>query len=156
GKLWTPVAACDAGKSTAIMEKMNLSAPASLWGDRVRLPSSTRTPPRESRISVRPFAVQLNFHGDLEFFVQSRTSGRRIERSLSEKTSVKDVIEACGVPHPEVDLILINDQAVDFDYLITDDVVVEIYPVKSGCTKFKQKCLQLASISRFVLDGHLG
>jgi len=105
---------------------------------------------------VSPFAVQLNFHGDLEFFVQSRTSGRRIERGLSEKTSVKDVIEACGVPHPEVDLILINDQAVDFDYLITDKVVIEIYPVKSGCTKFKQKCLQLASTSRFVLDGHLG
>jgi hypothetical protein len=113
-------------------------------------------PPRESRIDVRPFTVQLNFHGDLDFFVQSRAHGHSIERSLTEKTSVKDVIEACGVPHPEVDLILVNEQAVDFDYPISDEVLIEIYPLKTASPEFKEKRLQIVRICSFVLDGHLG
>ena len=32
-----------------------------------------------------------------------------MRRRLAEKTAVKDVIEACGVPHPEVDLIVVAD-----------------------------------------------
>jgi hypothetical protein len=67
---------------------------------------------------VKASTVRLNLHGDLDFFVPSGARGRRIERSLGEKTSVKDVIEACGVPHPEIDLIVVNGQPVDFDYAI--------------------------------------
>ena len=52
------------------------------------------------------FAVRLTFHGDLPFFLRSRKP--EIERALRERTSVKDVIEACGVPHTEVDLILMS------------------------------------------------
>jgi uncharacterized protein with PIN domain len=113
-------------------------------------------PAPESRIDVRRFKVQLNLHGDLEFFVQSRALGRSLERILAEKTSVKDVIEACGVPHPEVDLILINGQAVNFEYPILDDAIIEIYPVKSGSMISKEKRLQDTRVSKFVLDGHLG
>jgi hypothetical protein len=79
-----------------------------------------------------------------------------MERSLAEKTSVKDVIEACGVPHPEVDLILVKEQAVDFDYPISDEAIIAVFPVKTGSPDFKEKHLQIASTSRFVLDGHLG
>ena len=61
---------------------------------------------------MTPFAVELRFHGDLPFFLKSKMS--KIERRLSERTSVKDVIEACGVPHTEVDLILIGGERADF------------------------------------------
>lgn len=30
--------------------------------------------------------------------------------------SIKDMIESLGVPHTEVDLILVNDESVDFSY----------------------------------------
>ncbi len=105
---------------------------------------------------MNPFTVWLNLHGDLDFFVRSGTRGRSLERSLSEKTSVKDVIEACGVPHPEVDLILVNGQAVDFHYAIASDADIELYPVATSYPHFKEKRLQVASIDRFVVDGHLG
>lgn len=111
---------------------------------------------RESYSDVRPFTVQLNFHGDLDFFIRPRAHHRVIERSLTEKTSVKDVIEACGVPHPEVDLILVNQEAVNFDYPISDNVTIEIFPVKTGSPLFKDKRLQVANNIRFVLDVHLG
>jgi uncharacterized protein len=105
---------------------------------------------------VNPFTVRLNLHGGLDFFLGSRTRGRSIERSLSEKTSVKDVIESCGVPHPEIDLILVNGQPVDFDYAIASDADIELYPVVSPCPHFKEKRLQATGISSFVADGHLG
>jgi uncharacterized protein with PIN domain len=95
-------------------------------------------------------------HGDLDFFIRSGARGRTIERSLSEKTSVKDVIEACGVPHPEVDLILVNGQPVDFGYGIVGGAAVEVYPVGKSSTQFKYKHLQVATIIKFVADGHLG
>jgi uncharacterized protein with PIN domain len=105
---------------------------------------------------VNPFTVRLNLHGDLDFFVRSGARGRGIERSLIEKTSVKDVIEACGVPHPEVDLILVNGQPVDFHYGVTSVADIEVYPVGTPLTQFKDKRLQVPTMSKFVADGHLG
>jgi uncharacterized protein with PIN domain len=105
---------------------------------------------------VNPFTVRLDLHGDLDFFLRLVARRRSIERSLGEKTSVKDVIESCGVPHPEVDLILVNGQPVDFDYAITGDAEIELYPVGTGIPQFKDKRLQVAKIIRFVVDGHLG
>jgi len=55
---------------------------------------------------MTPFKVRLTFHGDLPFFLRSKRASA--ERRLNERTSVKDIIEACGVPHPEVDLILLT------------------------------------------------
>lgn len=66
------------------------------------------------------------------------------------------MIEACGVPHPEVDLILVNGQPVDFQYAIASDVEIELYPVGIKCLNFEYKRLQVATFSRFVADGHLG
>ncbi|HXQ02042.1 MAG TPA: Mut7-C RNAse domain-containing protein, partial [Candidatus Udaeobacter sp.] len=105
---------------------------------------------------MNPFTVRLELHGDLDFFLRSGARRRSIERSLGEKTSVKDVIESCGVPHPEVDLILVNGQAVDFDYAITGDADIELYPVGTITPQFKKQRLQTTTVSRFVADGHLG
>jgi hypothetical protein len=53
------------------------------------------------------FPVELIFRGDLAGFVpRELRHSAIIRRELAEKTAVKDVIEACGVPHPEVDLIV--------------------------------------------------
>ena len=156
GKSWIPEAACAGGRSTAITEKTSLSGLASSWGDRAQLRSSTLTLTRESRIDVKPFTVRLKLHGDLEFFLRSGARSQSIERSLGEKTSVKDVIESFGVPHPEVDLILVNGRPVDFDYALANDADVELYPVVTDRPKFKYKSLQVASYKRFVVDGHLG
>jgi uncharacterized protein with PIN domain len=135
---------------------MSRSGQANSWDDRVQLLSSTLTPTRESRIDVKPFTVRLNLHGDLDFFLRSGARGRSIERGLVEKTSVKDVIEACGVPHPEVDLILVNGQPVDFHYAIANDASIELYPVGASYPHFKDKQLQVVRHTSFVVDGHLG
>jgi uncharacterized protein with PIN domain len=105
---------------------------------------------------VSAFTVRLKFHGDLNFFLGSRMRGDIVKRSLAEKTSVKDVIESCGVPHPEIDLILVNGQPVDFAYAVANDAEIELYPVGTTCPYFNDKRLQVATATHFVTDGHLG
>jgi len=105
---------------------------------------------------VTPFAVRLRFHGDLGFFLRSNVPGGIIERIIAEKTSVKDVIESCGVPHPEVDVILVDGQGVGFNHALASDAEVEVFPVGTCDPHLKEKQLQVSCISTFVADGHLG
>ena len=101
------------------------------------------------------FAVELIFHGDLSFFLKSKKP--QIERQLNERTSVKDVIESCGVPHTEVDLILINGKPAGFEKVLAQDAVVDVHGVSSDrLTHFPQNRLQVRNIRKFVADGHLG
>jgi uncharacterized protein len=105
---------------------------------------------------VKPFTIRLNFFGDLVFFLGSKSSSQPVERRLSEKTSIKDVIESCSVPHPEVDAILVNDQAVGFEHTLVSDAEVKVFPFTNRDTFGTEKHLQQTSILRFVADGHLG
>ena len=104
---------------------------------------------------MSPFTVRLTFQGDLAFFLKSKTP--RIERQLSERTSIKDVIEACGVPHTEADLILTNGQPVNFAAILTQDIEVDVYPPnETRSLLFPEDRLQVRHIEKFVADGHLG
>lgn len=105
---------------------------------------------------MKPFTVRLHLYGDLDFFLGSRTRGGKVERHLSEKTSVKDVIESCGIPHTEVDLILVNGKAVNFAYAVTGDAEIELYSPGTQSSHFREKRLQANAITEFVADGHLG
>ncbi len=113
-------------------------------------------PTRALSIDLKPFSVRLHVHGDLDFFLGRTRPRRDIERRLSEKTSVKDVIESCGIPHPEIDLILVNGEAVDFNFGVAGDAEIELYPPGKQYPNFSEKRLQMHSVSRFVTDGHLG
>ena len=113
-------------------------------------------PTRALSIDLKPFSVRLHVHSDLDFFLGPTRRGRNIKRRLREKTSVKDVIESCGIPHPEIDLILVNGEAVDFNFGLADDAEIELYPPGKQYPNFSEKRLQLRKINRFVADGHLG
>ena len=105
---------------------------------------------------MKPFKIRLRFHGDLNVFLRSKAGDAVIERRLAEKTSIKDVIESCGVPHPEVDLILIDEQTVGFDHTVANDAKVEVFSVENRDTDSTEKRLQTVDITTFVADGHLG
>ena len=105
---------------------------------------------------MSPFRIRLKFHGDLPFFLGSKTRRETVERALREKTSVKDVFESCGVPHPEVDLILVDGRPVDFHHTLRTDGDVDVYPVGLLPTRFPEHHLQVANSTEFVADGHLG
>lgn len=71
---------------------------------------------------------------------------------------MKDVIEALGVPHTEVDLVLINGNSAGFETPLEDGDHVAVYPVFesldiSSLTRVRQRPLRQ---TRFILDVHLG
>ena len=112
------------------------------------------------------FVVELTFSDNLTPFLRSEWRGRgnMVRRTLAEKTAVKDVIEACGVPHPQVDLIVACDEqnpggpgAVDFSWPVQASVRLHIYGVPAPVDVFPTAPrLQGYPPPRFVADGHLG
>lgn len=102
------------------------------------------------------FAVTLRFHGDLGFFLKNACGGAEVVRLLGEKTSVKDVIESCGVPHPEVDLIVADGRAVGFEFHLVASANIDVYPIFTGPLNLSTGRLQTRSHARFAADGHLG
>ena len=58
------------------------------------------------------------FYAELNDFLPSGWRGRSIPRNLEVSGAVKDFIEAIGVPHTEVDLILVDGEPSGFQRLI--------------------------------------
>jgi hypothetical protein len=56
----------------------------------------------------------FRFYGELNDFLPPKHRQCDIEYSFQNTPAVKDAIEALGVPHTEVDLIVVNGQSVGF------------------------------------------
>jgi uncharacterized protein with PIN domain/sulfur carrier protein ThiS len=93
------------------------------------------------------------FAGELNFFLPLQRKNKRFSHYFEERAAIKDTIEALGIPHPEVDLILVNSEPVDFSYIVTDGDEVEVYPV-SAAIQAQPSNKELGD--RFILDVHLG
>jgi uncharacterized protein with PIN domain len=98
----------------------------------------------------------LRFHSDLPLFIKRAASNNALTRILKEKTSIKDVVEACGVPHPEVDLMLCDGIAVNFEYQLTSGALIDVYGVGDGPRGCGADRLQRRGVDAFIADGHLG
>ena len=62
--------------------------------------------------------ADIRFYAELNDFLPAERRNRTSTYAFGVSGSVKDVIEALGVPHTEVDLILANGQSVDFSYRV--------------------------------------
>ena len=74
------------------------------------------------------------------------------------KPSVKNTIQAIGIPHGEVDLILVDGKSVDFDYQLQGGEQVSVYPVFESIDISPIVRLRPAPLRkiRFVVDVNLG
>src|SRR5215467_4316959 len=76
---------------------------------RAVLQTSNRTPRGASVAKPLPtLQVILRFYGELNDFLSPEQRRKAFAHPLLLSASVKDVIESLGVPHTEVDLILVN------------------------------------------------
>ncbi|GAA6618513.1 hypothetical protein NUACC26_043240 [Scytonema sp. NUACC26] len=101
--------------------------------------------------------ASFRFYAELNDFLPTQKREVSIEHSFTERASIKDMIEALGVPHPEVDCIEVNGKYVDFSYIVRDRDTISVYPIsaKSQLSSISTRP-QLPSKIRFVLDIHLG
>ncbi|MBB3061809.1 Mut7-C RNAse domain-containing protein [Microbulbifer rhizosphaerae] len=103
-------------------------------------------------------SVTFRFYRELNDFLPRHRRQRAFVREYVPTDSVKDAIENVGVPHTEVDLVLVNGKSVDFAYRLRDGDRVSVYPVFealdiSDVTRLRPRPLR---VTRFVLDCHLG
>jgi uncharacterized protein with PIN domain len=101
--------------------------------------------------------TRFRFYGHLNDFLPWQWRHCRFAHALRGPASVKDVIEALGVPHPEVDVIVVNGQAADFAYRMRDGDEVAVYPAfhSVDVTGLRRVGTDPPRPVRFVLDIHL-
>jgi len=100
----------------------------------------------------------FRFYEELNDFLPQGQRRVSFEHDFFGNPAVKDTVEALGVPHAEVDLILVNGESVTFAYHLQDGDRVAVYPVfesldLSGTTRLRERPLREPT---FILDVHLG
>jgi len=99
--------------------------------------------------------VHVYFQAELNDHLPPEQRYAPLEKSFLVPVSVKDLIESFGVPHTEVERILVNNEVVGFDYLVRNDDRIAVYPAsQSAGTSTLRSPVQRPP--RFVLDVHLG
>jgi len=102
--------------------------------------------------------AEVRFYSELNEFLASWRRGRTTFYDFDVSGSVKDLIEALGVPHTEVDLVLVNGESVDFSYRIKDGDRISVYPPFEAMDISPLAHLRPQPLRdlRFVADAHLG
>jgi len=102
--------------------------------------------------------VYIRFYEELNDFLPKEKRKIRFEHHYIDRTSVKDLIESLGVPHTEVDLILVNGKSVSFGYLINDSDDISVYPVFESFDIKDAQHLRAEPLRepKFITDVHLG
>jgi len=105
-----------------------------------------------------PNHCEFRFYEELNDFLAPGLRKRSFAYAFNGTPAVKDPIEALGVPHTEVDLILVDGKPAAFPHRLRGGERVAVYPVFEsfelvGVTRLRPQPLREP---RFLLDVHLG
>jgi hypothetical protein len=107
--------------------------------------------------------ISFRFYSELNDFLPAELRSREFTLEILQRTTVKDAIESLGIPHPEVDLVLINGQSRGFDSILSDNDLVSVFPMFealdiSEVTQLRSLSLRRLhrEIFKFVVDVNLG
>jgi hypothetical protein len=100
----------------------------------------------------------VRFYAELNDFLPWERRQIAFNHFFSGQPAIKDLIESLGVPHTEVDLILVNGESVEFSRRVQNGDRISVYPVFetiniSSITQVRPVPLRKV---HFVLDVHLG
>jgi len=102
--------------------------------------------------------ILFRFYEELNDFLPEEKRKVRFAHNYIDRASVKDVIESLGVPHIEIDIILVNGNSVGFNYLINDGDDISVYPVFESLDITDLQHLRPKPLRnpKFIADVHLG
>jgi uncharacterized protein with PIN domain len=100
----------------------------------------------------------FRFYAELNDLLSQERRQRPVVYSLNGPVAVKHAIEALGIPHTEVALILANGRPVDFSYPVEPGDRLSVYPAFQEIDVGPLPALRpaLPSPPHFVIDNHLG
>ncbi|WP_199178200.1 Mut7-C RNAse domain-containing protein [Mycobacterium hubeiense] len=102
--------------------------------------------------------VELRVYAELNDFLPAEARYTAQTRPFRAHQTVKDVVEAAGIPHTEVDLMLVNGESVDFGHRPQPGDRLTAYPVFESLdigslTRVRPRPLR---DPRFIVDVNLG
>lgn len=102
--------------------------------------------------------VTIRVYEELNDFIHPSRRKKAFSFTYSGRRTIKDLIESLGIPHTEIDLILINGESVPFNHYPAGGDYISVYPVFESIdiediTQLRPKPLREV---KFVLDVHLG
>ncbi|NUM35632.1 MAG: Mut7-C ubiquitin/RNAse domain-containing protein [Candidatus Brocadiae bacterium] len=102
--------------------------------------------------------AEIRFYGILNDFLPSSQRGKSMEFSFLDRSSIKDTIESFGIPHPEIEFLLVNGMPQPFSYTINDQDKISVYPhfFQLEISPEWRVSPPFPQDIRFVLDVHLG
>ncbi|QHI69441.1 Mut7-C RNAse domain-containing protein [Tichowtungia aerotolerans] len=107
---------------------------------------------------MKEHMAQFRFYEELNDFLPPDQRKEAVNYSFNGCPAIKDPIEAMGVPHTEVELIIVNGESVGFEYRLRVGDRVAVYPVCESLDVLPLVRLRPEPLRRtaFVLDVHLG
>lgn len=107
---------------------------------------------------MKPKLASFRFYAELNDFLEPADRGKTLEYRFDGNPAVKDPIETLGVPHSEVDLVLVDGLSVGFYHPLGDGERVAVYPVFesfdiSSLQHLRPRPLR---VTRFMVDVNLG
>jgi uncharacterized protein with PIN domain len=112
-----------------------------------------------ARAASCPVATaRFRFYAELNDFVAPARRRREFDYRCARAASVKNAIEAIGVPHTEVELVLANGASVDFAYRVREADRISVYPMFEAFDIQPLLRVRGAPLRepRFIADAHLG
>ncbi|OFB37084.1 hypothetical protein BA059_20925 [Mycolicibacterium sp. (ex Dasyatis americana)] len=102
--------------------------------------------------------VTVRAYAELNDFVDTDSRGRSVRRPCQSHQTVKDVLEAMGIPHTELDLILVNGDPVGFAHRPAVGDRIAVYPMFEALDIGSTARLRPEPLRdpRFVVDVNLG
>ena len=101
----------------------------------------------------------INFWGNLKELLRPQFRGlSRIEYQLARQASVKDIIEACGVPHTEIGRLTVAGREIPFSWPGANSDTLDVYPLRAPVDVASPTLLRpevLATIA-FAVDMNVG
>jgi hypothetical protein len=104
------------------------------------------------------YDVNFRFYGELNDLLQTENRQVLYSFDLMSQSSVKDAVEAQGIPHTEVALLLVNGDSVDWDIKLKDGDQISVYPEMFQFNPAEDSKVYnpVAVPLKFILDVHLG
>ncbi|MGE2813877.1 Mut7-C RNAse domain-containing protein [Mycobacterium heidelbergense] len=102
--------------------------------------------------------VEVRAYAELNDFLAPELRGATVRRPFRSHQTVKDVLEAMGIPHTEIDLILVNGDPADFEHRPTAGDRIAAYPMFEALDVTSTARLRPVPLRdpRFVVDVNLG
>ncbi|HET9451218.1 MAG TPA: Mut7-C RNAse domain-containing protein [Aggregicoccus sp.] len=100
----------------------------------------------------------VRLYGALEDFLAPAQRGAELTPAFTGSPSVKDLLESLGVPHPELDVVLLDGHPVGLDARVEDGSRIAAYPAftQLDVPPTQRVAPSLPAELRFVVDVGLG